>query len=255
MKTTGKRHLINNDYNEITLIENNSIECNVIGDENTEQGILVGSFEYSLKKEKNDSKKALLIVDYFLNYNNILELNQFVRLNNDNKQFLIVKSNNRILNLSLNNDNEIGEKITNDIVNKYQIDRIKYIFNLLDDINVINLIPSYDKTGYNLSNEKLDLYYLKSNKGIYSFEEAFIEELIKEYINIKNSKVVNKKNNNKTYFNVIRQIEIGDSEINICDSKLQENDKYFIKQVDSIIDEYRKEQLDIKQKQLKLEGF
>ena len=189
IKYIGKKHLNSNFYEKIALIRKSSDEVIV--------RVKVDERFKKLKTEKtstpyitdtisklSDTEKLVELVAYFLRNNTICELNQ------EKEELVIKATSGRQLTLKI----EGNKKIQQMIIEKYNMDRLKFISST--DISTINIVGTHlDKyyhicsktSSYGVSedfDEKKEVFitYSSNNGVICSFDQKFIDDYVKAVI-------------------------------------------------------------------------
>lgn len=193
MKLSGKKHLNSNLYDKIVIKElENDIKISVSPDKRFKNAELIktsGSNISDAISKLDEKEKLIEIIKYFLRNNMICQISE-----NDNK-IVITSTSNRKLILNLSSK---YLDILNYIIEKYNSDRIQFIEEC--DVNKIYIRTAYfdgspikyvtKTTSYGIfyeemiddEEEVLVLTLMQKNKKLASFDEEFIDEFIKKYI-------------------------------------------------------------------------
>lgn len=161
MEFIGKGNLIGNIYDTIILEEDNDnclLKCNAISKKklNYLDYNVVGNFRSSLDSIDSDYDKALAVIDYFTDYNEISYIYDNVKVIGLNGRFIKAGNGDRQLLVKLNEFNEI---IYNKIFNKYVFSLYKYIYDLINNNNIdaINFVRSDCCNEYIMSDNSVNI--------------------------------------------------------------------------------------------------
>ena len=162
MEFIGKSNLIGNIYDTIILEEDNDnclLKCNAISKNklNYLDYNVVGNFRSSLDSIDSDYDKALAVIDYFIDYNEVSYIYDNVKVIGLNGRFIKAGNGDRQLLVKLNEFNEI---IYNKIFNKYVLSLYKYIYDLINNnnnIDAINFVRSDCCNEYIMSDNSVNI--------------------------------------------------------------------------------------------------
>ena len=161
MEFIGKGNLIGNIYDTIILEDDNNgvVKCNAISKNklNYLDYNVVGNFRSSLDSIDSDYDKALAVIDYFTDYNEISYIYDNVKVIGLNGRFIKAGNGDRQLLVKLNEFNEI---IYNKIFNKYVLSLYKYIYDLINNnnnIDAINFVRSDCCNEYIMSDNSVNI--------------------------------------------------------------------------------------------------
>ena len=160
MEFIGKGNLIGNIYDTIILEDDNNgvVKCNAISKNklNYLDYNVVGNFRSSLDSIDSDYDKALAVIDYFTDYNEISYIYDNVKVIGLNGRFIKAGNGDRQLLVKLNEFNEI---IYNKIFNKYVLSLYKYIYDLINNNNIdaINFVRSDCCNEYIMSDNSVNI--------------------------------------------------------------------------------------------------
>lgn len=161
MEFIGKSNLIGNIYDTIILEEDNDnclLKCNAISKRklNYLDYNVVGNFRSSLDSIDSDYDKALAVIDYFTDYNEISYIYDNVKVIGLNGRFIKAGNEDRQLLVKLNEFNEI---VYNKIFNKYVLSLYKYIYDLINNNNIdaINFVRSDCCNEYIMSDNSVNI--------------------------------------------------------------------------------------------------
>ncbi|MBE6149422.1 MAG: hypothetical protein E7170_01700 [Firmicutes bacterium] len=185
IKYIGKKHLNSNLYKKIILKENDDyIEIKSLVDERFKNVPTLKLSNLNILEQiegMNETQIIEEIVMYFLRNNDIYEVIQ------TKGKIIVVSASSRILELQISNK---FNSLVNDIINKYNVDRIKFINDNTFEKIVINLNPYSTQyknvdsiSSYFVYNNNLFLTLLNKNYNLVKFEEEFIYNYIDCLIN------------------------------------------------------------------------
>lgn len=197
MEFIGKGNLIGNIYDTIILEDDNNgvVKCNAISKNklNYLDYNVVGNFRSSLDSIDSDYDKALAVIDYFTDYNEISYIYDNVKVIGLNGRFIKAGNGDRQLLVKLNEFNEI---IYNKIFNKYVLSLYKYIYDLINNNNIdaINFVRS------DCCNE-----YIMSDNSVNILEVRYVGKIPDYIIRIINDVLSNSKSisfNGSNFLNI-----------------------------------------------------
>lgn len=256
----GIDYLDQNDYEKIIIIENtNNYVIDVIGPEDETKKIKSINKWSNALNGKSDEEIINSIIEYYLDYSIINQINDHEVIPNYNFLFNCIRGTRQ---LYLNLSNKKIEEVKSKIRMKYYIDREKMIEKNKDIKNYclnISRGMCYKKEGGNNLTDSITINLLgcinqkNGTKDITQDEKIFLQDFLYSKFSGKDC-FINIEDKNLYFEECEKYINLGYF-ITCDDLCISINDRNLLPEIVSVVDKHNKQIENAKKLQLKLEGF
>lgn len=192
MKINGLKHLNSNFYDSI-MIRNKGKELQVDVKSSNKLDTLKSTFSFfDGIKDLNDKEKVNEIIRYYLRYSSINSISNEYLSHYDGLFSVIEGTRNMFLQI---NKGQADDTIFNEIIKKYEQDRVKYLNERgISNVAITTSIGTGSNYGYYKNECNKDEYiYLHlrgtANNDLVDFEKKFLFDFINEKINNLDEKI------------------------------------------------------------------